>query len=148
MLVQLRRNPVQNSLWNEIANFEREVDRVFNNVVSSDELPERKFSPAIDVVENDNETLLVAELPGVRKEDVKISLENDIHTISGSRKSNSLPEKASWVRNEIRTGEFTRSVRLPKGIDVGKISAEISDGILKVVLPKAEEIKPREIRIN
>ena len=99
MLVQLRRNPVQNSLWNEIANFEREVDRVFNNVVSSDELPERKFSPAIDVVENDNETLLVAELPGVRKEDVKISLENDILTISGSRKSNSLPEKASWVRS-------------------------------------------------
>ena len=148
MLVQLRRNPVQNSLWNEIADFEREVDRVFNNVVSSDELPERKFSPAIDVVENDNETLLVAELPGVRKEDVKISLENDILTISGSRKSNSLPEKASWVRNEIRTGEFTRSVRLPKGIDVGKISAEISNGILKVVLPKAEEIKPREIRIN
>jgi len=148
MLVQLRRSPVQNTLWNEIANFEREVDKAFNNVVSSDPQFVGKLSPAIDVVENENETVLVAELPGVSKEDVKISLENDILTVIGSRKSNALPEKASWVRNEIRTGEFARSVKLPKGIDAGKITAEISNGILKVVLPKAEEVKPREIRIN
>jgi HSP20 family protein len=148
MFVQFRRSPVQHSLWNEIANFEREVDSAFNRSASSDPLPARKYSPAIDVVENGNETVLMAELPGVSKEDVKISLENDILTISGVRKSNSLPEKASWLRNEIRTGEFVRSVKLPKGIDAGKISAAITNGLLRVVLPKAEEVKPREIRIN
>lgn len=147
MLVQLRRYPVHKSLWNEVADFEHEISKVFSPSATETRI-EKHFSPAIDVVENGNDTLLMAELPGVNKEDVKIALENDVLTISGSRKSNALPEKAQWVRSEIRTGDFSRSVRLPKGIDAGKISAEITNGVLKIVLPKADEVKPREIRIN
>ena len=147
MFVQVRKYPVYNSLWNDVAEFEREISKVFSTSATETRI-EKRFSPAIDVVENGNDTLLIAELPGVNKEDVKIALENDVLTISGSRKSNALPEKAQWVRNEIRTGDFSRSVRLPKGIDAGKISAEITNGVLKIVLPKAEQMKPREIRIN
>ncbi len=148
MLVQVRRYPVYNSLWNEIADFEREIDRVFDSSPNASTAAAQTFAPAIDVLENGENTVLVAELPGVSKEDVKITLENDVVTIRGSRKSNALPEKAQWIRSEIRAGDFARSVRLPKGVDAAKISAEITNGILKIVLPKAEEVKPREIRIN
>jgi HSP20 family protein len=108
----------------------------------------QKYAPAIDVVENESETMLVAELPGVSKEDIKISMENNLLTITGSRRSNALPEKANWVRNEIRTGDFVRTIQLPEGIATEKISAEMNSGLLKVTLPKAEEVKPREIRIQ
>lgn len=148
MLVQVRRYPVINPLWNEIAGFEREIGRVFDGFVSDDSQSNRAYAPAIDVVEKGSETLLVAELPGVNKEDVKIALENDVLTISATRKAHQLPEKAEWLRSEIRTGEFVRSVRLPKGTDTRKISAELTNGLLKVTLPKAEEVKPREIRVN
>jgi len=152
MLVQVRRYPIQNSLWNEIANFESDIDSVFENFFNADVAPAlrgvQKYAPAIDVVENENETMLVAELPGVSKEDIKISMENNLLTIAGSRKSNALPEKANWVRNEIRTGDFVRTIQLPEGIATEKISAEMNNGLLKVTLPKAEEVKPREIRIQ
>ena len=152
MLVQVRRYPAYNSLWNEIADFESEIDRVFGSVLGSATAagtkPDRHYSPSISVVENDNDALLIAELPGVKKEDLKISVENNVLTFSGTRKGNALPEKATWLRNEIRTGDFSRSVQLPEGIDASKISAELTNGQLLVTLPKAEEVKPREIRIN
>jgi HSP20 family protein len=152
MLVQVRRYPVYNALWNEISNFENEIDSVFENFFNADVAPalrgERRYAPAIDVVENENETLLVAELPGVSKDDIKLSVENNLLTISSSRKTNALPEKATWVRNEIRTGDFVRTLQLPEGIAAENISAEMNNGLLKITLPKAEEVKPREIRIN
>lgn len=148
MLVHVRHNPVYNSFWNEIANFEREIDNAFRHVTPSDVAADVKYAPAIDLIENQNEVVLVAELPGVSKEDVKISVEKDLLIVSGSRKTNALPEKAHWVRNEIRRGEFSRTVKLPKGIQTDNISAELTNGILKVVLPKAPEVKPREIRIS
>lgn len=152
MLVQVRRYPAYNSLWNEIADFEGEIDRVFGSVPGREAAAgaklDRHYSPSISVVESENDALLIAELPGVKKDDIKISVENNVLTLSGSRQGNMLPEKATWLRNEIRTGEFTRSVQLPEGIDVSKVSAELTNGLLRVTLPKAEEVKPREIRIN
>jgi HSP20 family protein len=148
MLVQVRRYPAINPLLSEIADFEREIERAFDGILSEDIQHNRRHAPPIDVVENENQTLLVAELPGVSKEDVRIALENDVLTISGSRKGNQLPENAQWLRSEIRTGEFVRSVRVPAGTDTTKISADLTNGLLTVVMPKTEEVKPREIRVN
>lgn len=148
MLVKVRSYPVKNLLWNDIAEIEREIGSAFTNFFVGHETSEGKFTPAIDLVESGNDTLLLAELPGVQKEDVKITVEDNMLTISGSRKSNQLAEKSSWIRNEIRVGEFKRTIRLPKGTNTSSISAEITNGMLKVVLPKAEEVKAREIRIN
>ncbi len=145
MLVQLSRRPSY-SYRNEIADFEREIERIFSHTVNAPS--ESAATPAINIVENENQTVIVAELPGVQKEDVKLSVEKDILTIRANRKSNALPEKATWLRNEISTGDFNRSVRLPKGADSEKMTAELTNGILKVVVPKAEAVKPREIRIS
>lgn len=148
MVVQVRRAPLFTSLWDEIADLEREIERVFGSPVLAESATETAWMPAVDMVENENENMLVAELPGVNKEDVKLSVENGVLTISGTRKVNALPEDASWIRNEIRRGDFHRSVRLPEGIQADKISATMANGILKIVLPKAEEVKPREIRVQ
>lgn len=147
MLVQVRRYPSY-SYRNEIADFEREVERVFSDAFTPRVDTKQTTVPAIDIVENGDQTLIIAEIPGVQKEDVKLSVEKDVLTIHANRKNNTLPEKATWLRNEIRTGDFSRSVRLLKGINSEKISAEISNGILKVTVPKADAVKPREIRIN
>lgn len=148
MLVQVRRYPTFNPLLSEIADFESQVARAFDGFLSGEPQVSRTYSPPMDIIENDNETLVVTALSGMSKDDVKISVENEILTISGTRKENQLPEKARWVRNEIRAGQFTRSIHLPKGTDAGKISAEMNNGLLKIVLPKAEEVKPREIRVQ
>ncbi len=147
MLVQVRRFPPY-SYRNEIAEFEREVERVFSAGSPFRGETNQTTAPALDIVESGDQTVIVAEIPGVQKEDVKLSVEKDILTIQASRKTNALPEKGTWLRNEIRTGEFSRSVRLPKGVDSGKISAELNNGILKVTLPKSEVVKPREIQIK
>ncbi|MER3524961.1 MAG: molecular chaperone [Ignavibacteria bacterium] len=148
MLVHVRRFPTFRPLWREIADFEREIDRMFNTFFSTEGVTDEGYAPAINVVEKDNEYVVLAEMPGVRKEDLKLSLENDVLTISGTRKDNALPEKAHWLRNEIQRGEFTRSITLPKGVKVEEISAELKNGILHVVLPKAEEMRSREITIH
>lgn len=146
MFVTVRR-PAYRPMLNNIMDFEREIDSVFGNFLGNTSV-QRKSTPAIDIVEKEHETQLVAELPGVAKEDVKIAVENGVLTISGTRKSPALPEKANWVRNEIRAGEFTRTFTLPKGIQLEKIGAELVNGLLTITLPKAEEVKPREIRIS
>jgi HSP20 family protein len=124
------------------------MDRMFRGFFSTESVTDEGFTPALTVAERDEAFEVVAELPGVAKEDVKLSLENDVLTISGTRKANGLPENGRWLRNEIPHGQFARSIRLPRGVKAEEISAELRNGILRVVLPKAEELKPREIKIN
>jgi HSP20 family protein len=147
MLVQFRRSPLVNPLWREIAEFEREIDRMFSNFFA-EAATQEVYAPALNVVEKDNEYVVVAAMPGVQKEDVKLSVENDVLTISGTRKSNGLPENARWLRNEIQRGDFSRSITLPTGVKVDAITAELQNGLLHITLPKADEAKPREIKIN
>jgi HSP20 family protein len=120
----------------------------FEKLFNTDRVMTDSYSPAMDIAEQENEYLLVLETPGVKKEDVKLNVEENVLTISGERKNHQLPEKASWIRNEIAAGSFMRTVKLSKNIDVEKISAELNDGILKITLPKAEAAKPRTININ
>ena len=147
MLIQVARYPSY-SYRNEIADFERQMEHVFSNAFPSLAESRQSTVPAMNIVESGDQTIVVAEMPGVQKEDVKLSVEKDVLTIQATRKNNQLPEKATWLRNEIRTGDFNRSVRLPKSTDSEKISAELTNGILKIILPKADAVKPREIRIN
>jgi HSP20 family protein len=124
--------------------FNNELDRLFD----TDRDAGSTFSPAMDIAEHENEYTLLLAIPGVKKDDVKLHVENNVLTISGERKRYQLPEKASFVRNEIATGEFTRTVKLSQDIDTEQISAELNDGVLKIVLPKQEAAKPRTITIN
>jgi len=105
------------------------------------------WSPALDLYESGDNVVAVVELPGMRKEDIDISLHDGTLTISGERKRESANgEKAQ--RTERYVGTFRRSITLPTRVDAGKVGATYQDGILKVILPKAEEAKPKQIKVS
>jgi len=105
------------------------------------------WSPALDLYQDKDNVVAVVELPGMKKEDIDISLRDATLTISGERKSQtSNGEKAE--RTERYIGRFRRSVTLPTRVDADKISASYRDGILTVTLPKAEEAKPKQIEVK
>ena len=105
------------------------------------------WTPALDLYQNNDNIVAVVELPGLRKEDIEISLQDGTLTIGGERKEESGQETAA-TRTERSTGKFRRSITLPTRVDVNKVSASYKDGILTVTLPKAEEAKPKQIQIN
>ena len=105
------------------------------------------WSPALDLYQDKDNVVAVVELPGMKKEDIDISLRDGTLTISGERKSQtSNGEKAE--RTERYIGKFRRSITLPTGVDADKISATYRDGILTVTLPKVEEAKPKQIEVK
>jgi len=104
------------------------------------------WSPVLDLYENNDNVVAVLELPGLRKEDIEISLHDGTLTIAGERKSSSSNgEKVE--RTERYVGSFRRSITLPAQVDANKVGATYRDGILTVTLPKAEEAKPRRIQV-
>ena len=106
------------------------------------------FSPRVDVTE-DNENLYVhAEVPGVDRNDIKISIVGDVLTISGEKRSEVKDEKKNYYRTERNYGSFTRSFTLPSEVVVDKIAAEYKEGVLNVTLPKTEEAKVVERQIE
>jgi HSP20 family protein len=119
-----------------------------NNFLATDRVPDFTQFPALDVIEQENEIVVSAELPGMKKEDVKITFEKNVLAISGERKPAELSEKAKVLLKETQSDKFDRSIRLGYEIDSSKISAEMSQGILTVTLPKAESVKAREISIK
>ena len=105
------------------------------------------WTPALDLYQNNDNVVAVVELPGMRKEDIEISLHDGTLTIGGERKEET-GEGDSATRTERFTGKFRRSVTLPARVDVNKVSATYKDGILTVSLPKAEEAKPKKVEVT
>jgi HSP20 family protein len=106
------------------------------------------WSPALDLYESGDNLVAVVELPGMRKEDIDISLHDGTLTISGERKRESNDNGETAQRTERYVGTFRRSITLPTRVDASKVSATYQDGILKVALPKAEEAKPKQIQVS
>jgi HSP20 family protein len=106
------------------------------------------WSPALDLYQSSDNVVAVVELPGMRKEDIEISLHDGALTISGERKRESSSNGDNAERTERYVGRFRRSIALPTRVDAGRVSATYRDGILTVTLPKAEEVKPKQIQVS
>jgi len=106
------------------------------------------FVPATDIEETDNEFRLVFELPGMDKKDIKISVADNVLTVSGEKEVTIEEQGKNYVRSEIRCGSFSRSFTLPNMVDVGNVSADYRDGLLTVTLRKTEEAKPKLIEVK
>lgn len=109
---------------------------------------ETEWSPLVDVIETADEYLIRADLPGVSKSDVSVTLENDELVVQGSRPHASDPEGARYLNTELAYGRFSRVIQLPAGADSDRIRATFKDGVLTVRLPKQEQAKPRQIKIS
>jgi len=104
--------------------------------------------PAADVVEDKDHLKIAMELPGVRPEDVKVSVENHLLTIRGEKKQESEEKGERWHRYERSYGSFERSFTLPSTVDADRVQATAENGVLTLVLPKSERAKPREIPVK
>lgn len=105
------------------------------------------WSPALDLYQSNDNIIAVIELPGMRKEEIEISLHDGTLTIAGERKSGT-PNGEKAERSERYVGKFRRSITLPARVDANRVSATYRDGILTVTLPKAEEAKPKQIQVR
>jgi HSP20 family protein len=110
-------------------------------------IPTRAFLPITDIFETDQALSVILEMPGVDKDNVDISVENDTLTIQG-RIDYSKYEGLQPVYTEYNIGHYVRTFQISGKIDQGQISAELKDGVMKLVLPKAEKAKPRKIKVS
>lgn len=150
----VRWNRPQLSAWGSfggLSTLRNEIDRLFDVPLS--ELARASLflngaTPAVDVYEDKENFVVKAELPGMKKDDIDVSLHDGTLSISGERKSEEKVENGEVHRSERFFGRFQRTVALPSSVDAGKIKAQYKDGVLTVTLPKAEEAKPKQINVQ
>ncbi len=107
-----------------------------------------EWAPSVDISEDDKEWLVKADLPEVKKEDVKVTVENGVLNITGERKFEKQQKEKKYHRIERSYGSFFRSFTLPDQADGGKVSADFKDGVLKVHLPKGDKAKPKTVEVK
>ncbi|HJT22649.1 MAG TPA: Hsp20/alpha crystallin family protein [Nitrospira sp.] len=113
-----------------------------------EEMTVAEWAPLVDITEDDKEYLIKAELPEVKKEDVKLAVHDDVLTITGERKYEKEETNKKFHRIERAYGSFTRNFMLPEDADEGKVTADFKDGILKVRVPKSDKVKPKSIEVK
>jgi HSP20 family protein len=150
----IRWNPTRDlaAFPSEISGLQRDMNRIFDSFFrgGSEEpaLINAAWVPAVDVAEEDSQYVVKVELPGVNKDDVNISLESNILTIRGEKKTEQESKGKNYHRVERSFGSFHRSFALPTTVKVDKIDAVFKDGILAVTMPKADEAKPKQIEVK
>ena len=134
--------------WLDLRN---EFDRLFDNFFRPTEEEETALSsfwPAVDIIEEEKEYQVHAELPGLTKDDIRISVKDNLLSISGEKKRESQVKDEHFQRAERYFGTFQRSFRLPEQVDVDKIEAEFKDGVLNIVIPKLKEALAKQIEVK
>ncbi|HXF48214.1 MAG TPA: Hsp20/alpha crystallin family protein [Verrucomicrobiae bacterium] len=141
----LRTNP----MLDIASDFTREADRLFSDFINrgifrlSDE-----WAPMVDVAETKDEVIVRAEVPGMTKEDISVTLQDNVLTLRGEKKQEKVENGTTYHRMERSYGNFVRSFTLPTVVREDKTKATYKDGVLTITLPKAEEVKPKEISIS
>jgi len=127
-----------------------QLNRLFDEALGRDagESPRAPWMPAVDLREEEARFVVDVELPGVKKDDVEIHVENNVLTVRGERRFESGVKKESYHRVERTYGRFSRSFTLPVRVKVDAIEATLEDGVLSLSVPKAEEAKPRKIAVH
>lgn len=141
--------------FSDLLSIQDKMNRLFEDTMTrsrsfgpDEELGVSSWIPAVDIYETENEIVLKAELPEVKKEDVNINIENNVLTLSGERKFEKETKKENYHRIERSYGVFKRSFTLPTVVDQENIKATFNDGVLQVNMAKRQEIKPRQIEIE
>jgi HSP20 family protein len=134
---------------NRLATLRDEFDRLFDfSWPSRDTGLLGGWSPALDVYDHKDNLVVTLEVPGMKKEDIEISLHDGMLTVCGERKDQREQAEGQAFRSERYFGKFQRSLSLPTAVDANKVKASYKDGILTIYLPKAEEAKPKQITVS
>lgn len=149
-------------LWPGLSRFRRDpflsfmdrfFDDAFGDVFDVDRPSElapvsRSWAPPVDIVETDDAFIATADLPGLTKDDIEVSLEDNVLTVSGERMYEKNGDEGTFRRVERAYGSFRRSFTLPSGVDAAKVDASFKDGVLKLTMPKSATAKARKIQIG
>lgn len=135
------------SIWEEMNRMQREMERLMQAFMPETGRISTVF-PAINAWTNDEAEIVTVEVPGVDPKDLDISVVNDVLTISGERKPEDPKEEIRYHRRERVCGKFSRSIQLAFPVNTDKVTASYENGILKIVLPRAEADKPRKITVK
>jgi len=106
------------------------------------------WNPSVDIFENENEVVVKAELPGMDPKSIDVRLENNVLTLKGERHFEKEAKEENYHRVEREYGSFSRAFSLPMAVREDRITAEYKDGVLKILLPKKEEMKPKTIKVE
>lgn len=131
--------------WSGFRALEKELDRIFGG---EHPISSGTWAPAVDFHESKDAYVIEADLPGLKREDIEVTVVNDVVTLKGERKSESEQKEGGYHCVERRYGRFERSFRLPSGVDTTKVTAHFEQGVLKVTLPKPETAKPKQIEVQ
>lgn len=137
------------SNWSPVTNLRDHLNRLIDQSVTS--RPAESFgdwAPALDAFEDKDKYVVSVELPGIKKEDIHVTVHDGVLTISGERKSEKDVKEGTVHRTERYYGKFSRSVSLPSVVQTDKVAAAYKDGVLSVEIPKAEEAKPKQIEVK
>ncbi len=144
----VKRDPV----FADLRNIQDEFSRIFTGGLprffGGEEVFTGKWSPNVDIFENEGSIVLEADLPGLKAEDFNLSIENYRLTLTGERKFEKEDKGENWHRVERNYGTFTRTFTLPNTVNVEEVKAEFKDGVLRVTLPKRDEVKARNINVT
>jgi HSP20 family protein len=150
-------NIIKYDPFRELRSLQDEMNRLFSSSFSrgsgasggeGDQIMRGAWNPSVDIFENQNQIVLEAELPGMKPEEVEISIENNVLTLHGERKFEKKDENDNFHRVERSYGSFTRSFTLPPTVSSENAQAEFENGVLRLTLAKREEAKPRRIEIK
>jgi HSP20 family protein len=137
----------------DVSVLERRISRLLNDAFGGSDWQDREsaassWMPPVDIFEGTDEIRIQAEVPGVRPEDVKISVEDNVLTVQGTKQQAAERDTGPVHRYERTYGSFERSFTLPTTVDATKVTAGYENGVLTVTLPKAERAKPRQIQVE
>jgi HSP20 family protein len=138
--------------FRDFGDMQAEVNRLFDSFLGRPAQQhagtERVWAPAVDMYETKEALMVVAELPGLVEKDINLSIVGDVLSIRGERQWNQEVKQESYYRGERWYGKFERSLPLPMPVQADKVTAKYRDGVLTITLPKVEEIRPKEIKID
>jgi len=135
--------------FRELTTLQDEVGRLFRRVGGGDGgLGRESWVPSIDVIETGESIKVKADMAGMKPEDVSLEVEDNVLTLSGERRFEEEVEEGKYYRIERRYGSFSRSIALPQGVNTEAIEAHFENGVLEVVVPKVEMVRPRKISVS
>ncbi|HEY3065196.1 MAG TPA: Hsp20/alpha crystallin family protein [Methylomirabilota bacterium] len=138
--------------FRNVTDIQGEVNRLFDSFfgrpASTGAAMERGWAPAVDLYETKDDLVVTFEVPGVREKEINVSITGDLLTVRGERQFGHEADDGSFYRVERTYGKFERNIPLPVPVQPDKVKANYRDGVLEVRLPKAEEVKPKQIKVD
>jgi len=140
--------------WKDFGSLQERINRMFDDTIRTlyptdgEELEKGTWAPAVDIYETNDSFVVSADLPGLNKDEIQIDLKDNTLTLKGEKKFEEKVSKDNYIRVERAYGSFVRSFTLPQNVDPEKIKAKYKEGVLEMTIPKKEEAKPKQIKVE